>query len=119
MSVTPKLQERKSETFIPYYPELGKLVTNLGFETSSQVISYFRKSNVVHLIDRTFTSDSSEDRIMEFIREQEKLVKDYNQNDEGFIFVMGVPNSDNIELLHIHFMSKDQFIKYLKLKIFS
>jgi len=104
---------------IPYYPELRKLVPNLGFDTSTKVISYFRKSNFVHLIDRTFTSDSSEARIIEFIKEQEEICKKYDQDDKGFIFIMDVPNSDNIELLHIHFLSKDQFIKYLQLKAFS
>ena len=38
---------------------------------------------------------------------------------EGFIFVMDVPFTGAIEVIHLYRITKDDLVKYLKLKVFS
>jgi hypothetical protein len=102
---------------IVYYPELKELISNLGFADSTSLIRYLRDSGAPYTyMGRTYTS---EDRIPVIIKELNVLMKGNCQDDKCFIFVMSVPNSTNIDVLDCYGLSKDEFIKYLTLKVFS
>jgi hypothetical protein len=116
MSTTPKfLKKQKNKELIPYYPELRSLIPTLGFNSSTKVFSYLKACNAFYIYDRIYCS---EDKISKSIGDFHNSLTT-NHIDKGFIFVMDVPNTDAVEVVHCLRLSKDNMIKYLKLKCYS
>lgn len=99
---------------IPYHPELMELLPSLGFNNSTDLIKYLRTCRAPYsIIDRIYTSE-------ERIKENIDMMKNSNEVDEtSFIFVMSVPETDRVDVMHCFGMSKEELIKYLQLKAFS
>lgn len=104
----PKEETRK---VIPYYSELRELIPNLGFNNSSKLFNFLQQCGIgFFYYDRIYTS---EDRITLSVEELKKM------RNEGFIFVMSVVDFDAVDVIYIDGISKEELIKYLKLKVFS
>ncbi len=107
-----KTETKKTDKLIIYHKELQQLIPQLGFNSSNEVFKFLFDAGINYLYDRTYTNTG---RIEELIKE---LNEDFGGMD-GFIFVMNVPNSINIEVIFIANLSKEEFIRCLKLKAFS
>lgn len=88
---------------------------SLGFNDSTSLFMYLRQCQAKFGYDRIC---GSEENINENIKDLRKFLKS-DKEKRGFIFVMNVPNSTAIDTIAINGMSKDTFIKYLKLRAFS
>lgn len=110
---------------IPYYPELRQLIPSLGFENSTKVFSYLRKCKINFMYDRI--ACATEDQIEKNIKVFNNVdnLEELTDLDMGFIFVMDIPNRAdcveviNIDVIHCSMITKEDLIKYLKLKAFS
>lgn len=106
-----KTKKEKAVKAIPYYPELRELIPSWGFKNSTSVISYLlRQCNVSIMYDRIYTREERIETNVEYFK---------GESDEGFIFVMDVPDTPAIEVIHLYAITKDDMVKYLKLKVFS
>lgn len=125
-----KQEAEKEETrkIIPYYPELRELIPSLGFKSSTEVFSYLRKCKVNFGYDRIAcsTEDEIKKNIEVFNLVEDELKLELEELDRGFIFVMDIPDTIdvrqmpiNIDVIHCFMITKDDLIKYLKLKVFS
>lgn len=102
---------------IPYHPELRELIPSLGFDSSTKVLSFLRQIGANFWYDRIHTKEDRIEINVDTLNElTDSVSKDFGA---GFIFVMDVPGSDAIEVIHLAIISKDDLIKYLKLKVFS
>jgi hypothetical protein len=92
---------------IPYHPELRQLIPSLGIDNSTDLIRYLRTSHAPYIIiDRVYTSEQR-------IEENIDMMKNSNEVDEkSFIFVMSVPETDRVEVMHCFGMSKEDNEKF-------
>lgn len=115
-----KTKKEKVGKVIVYYPELRKVISTLGFDNSTQVFSFLRKCNVDFVYERIYTKEHLIDATIKDLR---RLTTEIEIFDKGFIFVMDVPNTDAVEVVHCLFFNfpttKEILIKFLQLKVFA
>jgi hypothetical protein len=118
MSATRKPRKRqKSKNLIPYYPELRKLIPSLGFKSSTKVFSYLKQCNTDFVYDRIYTIEKDIEVNIKSLNMRTSHVSD--KIYRGFIFVMDVPDTNAVEIVHCALLTKNTLIRMLKLKAFS
>ncbi len=117
-----KTEKEETRKVIPYYPELRSLIPSLGFKSSTDVFYFLKQSKINFEYDRIATANDQIEKNIEVfntIENSEELIG----SNMGFIFVMDIPNTAdcymNVEVIHCFSITKDELIRYLKLKVFS
>jgi hypothetical protein len=98
--------------------ELGNLLAERGFETSSKLFSFLRKLNIQFMYDRTYILDTTQTFVIDLAIQEYQ--SHYLKVDNAIILLMKSDiKSKQLEVVFLGMVNKNFLLKLVDLKAFS